>query len=74
MAKISSKSVDALIEERQATPISPRVSSFGVKCFDDVREAIEFTRAQKRPSFCEAKVTLECAHINMATMLDLCDK
>ena len=66
------KSVDALIEERQATPICPRVEAFGVKVFKTITDAIDFTRTQRLPSFHEAKVTLECAHLNMATMLDLC--
>jgi pyruvate dehydrogenase E1 component alpha subunit len=68
------KSVDALIEERQSMPISSRVSAFGVNVFDNVQKAIEFTREQRKPSFCEVIVELECAHINMATMLDLCSQ
>jgi len=68
------KSVDALIEERQAAPISSRVEAFGITVFNDVQKAIAFTRAQRKPSFCEVKVQLECAHINMATMLDLCSQ
>jgi pyruvate dehydrogenase E1 component alpha subunit len=68
------KSVDALIDERQAMPIASRVSSFGVSVFDQVKDAVTFTRTQGKPSFCEIKVRLECAHINMATMLDLCSQ
>jgi TPP-dependent pyruvate/acetoin dehydrogenase alpha subunit len=66
------KSVDALIDERQAMPISSRVAAFGVTTFDNVKNAIDFCRREKKPVFCEIKVNLECAHINMATMLDLC--
>ena len=68
------KSVDALIEERQAMPISSRVEAFGITVFNNVKDAITFTRTQRKPSFCEVKVQLECAHINMATMLDLCSQ
>jgi len=68
------KSVDALISERQVGEISPKVASFGVSIFNNVREAIEFTRRSRRPSFVEVKVKLKCAHLNMATMLDLCDQ
>jgi pyruvate dehydrogenase E1 component alpha subunit len=68
------KSVDALIEERQAMPISSRVEAFGIAVFNDVQKAIAFTRTQRKPSFCEVKLQLECAHINMATMLDLCSQ
>lgn len=68
------KSVDALITERQATEITPRVAAFGLKTFDNVINAVGYIRANKKPAFCEVKVTLECAHLNMATMLDLCDQ
>jgi pyruvate dehydrogenase E1 component alpha subunit len=68
------KSVDALLSERQAVPIRPRVQSFGLKIFDSVHDAIGNCRADKLPAFVEKKVTIECAHLNMATMLDLCDQ
>jgi pyruvate dehydrogenase E1 component alpha subunit len=68
------KSVDALIEERQAMPIESRVASFGVKCFSTLADAVKVCRAEGVPVFYEAKVRLECAHLNMATMLDLCDQ
>jgi TPP-dependent pyruvate/acetoin dehydrogenase alpha subunit len=68
------KSVDALIEERQATPLVPRVESFGVNCLTTVIDALNYCRLKRMPVFCEVKVTLECAHLNMATMLDLCDQ
>ena len=67
-------SVDSKIKERQATAISPRVKAFGVDVFDGVAEAINFSREKRAPSFSEVKVKLECAHLNMATMLDLCDQ
>lgn len=67
------KSVDSLIEERQATPIIPRVAAFGVATFASVKEAIGYARENRLPAFCEVKVVLECAHLNMATMMDLCD-
>ena len=70
----NSMSVDAHICERQATPIRPRVESFGVKCFDQVHDAIVYCRDNSYPTFCEKNVKLECAHINMATMLDLCER
>lgn len=69
-------SVDARIEERQATPISARVQAFGISTWNysgGVKGALEMAR-KGIPSFYEAKVKLNCAHLNMATMLDLCDQ
>lgn len=68
------KSVDSLIEERQARPIKGRVEAFGVESFVSVGNAISITRATQKPTFCEVQCELECAHLNMATMLDLCDQ
>jgi TPP-dependent pyruvate/acetoin dehydrogenase alpha subunit len=68
------KSVDALLEERQSTPVQPRVKSFGIEVFQSVTKAMTFTREKKAPSFVEVKVKLKCAHLNMATMMDLCDQ
>ena len=68
------KSVDALLEERQSTPIGPRVKPFDIEESNTVEEAMKYTRTNKAPSFVEVKVKLECAHLNMATMLDLCDQ
>lgn len=68
------KSVDSHITERQATPIAPRVQAFGIQTFSyeyGVKGALLLAR-KCAPSFYEAKVKLECAHLNMATMLDLC--
>ncbi len=64
-------SVDAKIEERQATPITQRVQAFGIAARLSVGTALR-SASMGIPSFHEAHVTLECAHLNMATMLDLC--
>ena len=61
-------SVDARIEERQATPLGPRVASFGIDVRRHVAAALMCARAN-RPSFCEMKVTLACDHINMGALL-----
>ena len=55
-------SVDARIEERQATPLAPRVAAFGIDVRKHVAAALMSARAN-RPSFYEAKVKLECDHI-----------
>jgi TPP-dependent pyruvate/acetoin dehydrogenase alpha subunit len=68
------KSVDAHISERQAIDIVTRVNSFGIKIKDTVSSAVTSCRLNKEPTFHEAKVKIECAHLNMATMLDLCDQ
>lgn len=62
------KSVDAKIEERQATPIIPRVAAFGIRISGGVQGAIQMARSG-RPAFHEAKVTLEADHLNMSSML-----
>jgi len=67
-------SVDAHISERQFAPIDARVESFGVRVCSSVSEAINHCREKREPTFCEQNVSLECAHINMATMLDLCER
>lgn len=56
------KSVDALITERQATPLIPRAAAFGMKISSSIAGAIQLARTG-RPSFHEAKVKLECEHI-----------
>lgn len=61
-------SVDSPIEERQATPIVPRVASFGIRISGNVQGALHMARSG-RPSFHEAKVKLECAHIHMANLM-----
>lgn len=63
-------SIDARIEERQMMPIYSRVAVFGIYNAPSLREAIRYARAEC-PSFYEAKVKLECAHINQANMIDL---
>lgn len=64
-------SVDARIEERQATPIAKRVRAFGIWERGDVRDALDTARKLRCPTFCEIKVKLECDHLNMATMLPM---
>lgn len=61
-------SVDSPIAERQAAPIRPRVKSFGIEVRGTVSRAITLARASI-PSFYEADVKLECAHINMGSLL-----
>ena len=61
-------SVDSKIEERQATPLIPRVAAFGIKISHSVQWALHHARFG-RPSFYEAKVKLECDHISMGTLL-----
>ena len=61
------KSVDATIGERQATPLVPRVQSFGIKISSNVVGALQMARSG-RPSFHEAKVKLNCHHIYMANL------
>lgn len=68
------KSVDAHISERQAIEIQARVKAFGINIKESVASAVTNCRANKEPTFHEAKVKIECAHLNMATMLDLCDQ
>ena len=61
------KSVDATIDERQATPLVPRVSTFGIAIAGSVQGAFALARSG-RPSFYEAKVKLEGQHIYMGTL------
>lgn len=61
------KSVDATIEERQATPLVPRVAAFGIHIAGNVQGAFHMARTG-RPSFYEAKVKLEGNHIYMSTL------
>jgi pyruvate dehydrogenase E1 component alpha subunit len=68
------KSVDAHIWERQAVDITPRVKAFGIDVHSNVQSAVNACRNNAFPTFVEVKVILECAHLNMATMLDLCDQ
>lgn len=60
-------SVDARIEERQATPLGPRVQAFGIDVRSHVAAAIMSAR-NHRPAFHEAKVRLECDHIYLSTL------
>ena len=61
-------SVDATLDERQATPLVPRVAAFGVRISGTVRGALELAR-RGEPSFHEAKVKLEGEHIYMANLM-----
>lgn len=61
-------SVDSPIAERQARWLISRVSSFGVAPAMSVSQAIENARTPS-PTFFEAKVKLECDHINMSSLL-----
>ncbi len=65
------KSVDATIKERQAVGITQRVKPFGLKVFSNAKKAILYCKKNKKPAFCEVKVKLKCAHINMSTMTEL---
>jgi TPP-dependent pyruvate/acetoin dehydrogenase alpha subunit len=67
------KSVDAQLWERQTGSLTNKVKSFEVAVFETVEECFKHTREGNGPSFTEQVVKLECAHLNMATMLDLCD-
>ena len=58
-------SVDAKIEERQATPLVPRAAAFGLSISGNVQGALQMARSG-RPAFHEAKVKLEGHHIYMA--------
>lgn len=62
------KSVDSPISERQARSISSRVKAFGIEVRSTVKRAETLAR-HGIPAFHEAKVTLECDHINMSTLL-----
>lgn len=61
------KSVDALLSERQATPLSPRARAFGVLPCDRIVRAMTLAR-MGHPTFHEAVVTLNCDHINMGRL------
>ncbi len=61
-------SVDARLGERQFAGISGRVAAFGLSVRDTVDGALECAR-MGLPAFHEAQVTLECNHIDMASML-----
>ena len=63
-------SIDARIEERQMMPIYSRVLAFGIRPRRTLRAAIKWAR-RGYPAFYEAQITLECAHINQANMIDL---
>jgi|SRR5690349_9706235 len=60
-------SVDAHIEERQASPLGPRVTAFGINVRKHMAAALMSARCN-RPSFYEAKVKLEGDHIYMGRL------
>lgn len=62
------KSVDALITERQAMPITPRVKAFGLMIGQYAEAAMRFAR-QGFPAFHEAHCKLNCDHLNMSSLL-----
>ena len=61
-------SVDSPIEDRQATPLRQRAKAFGLEVRGTVKRAINLAR-EGIPSFYEARVRLECDHINMGSLL-----
>lgn len=61
-------SVDAKIEERQATPLIPRAAAFGLRISGNVQGALQMARSG-RPSFCEVRCKLEGQHIYMANLM-----
>ncbi len=63
-------SVDSPIEERQFENIPHRVGAFGIDISDSVMSCIESAR-HGTPSFYEAKVNLECDHMNLSVMRPL---
>lgn len=65
----NSMSVDARIEERQATLLRPRVEAFGIECFGSIMNAVNITRTFCKPTLCEIRVKLECDHLNLSTLL-----
>lgn len=60
-------SVDSPIADRQATPITQRVKSFGIEVRSTVQRAIRLAR-EGIPSFCEMHVNLNCQHIYLANL------
>jgi len=61
-------SVDSPISERQATPLAPRASAFGMRISSNVQGAMAMARSG-RPSFCECRVKMEGQHIYMGSLL-----
>lgn len=62
------KSVDALLSERQATPLVPRAAAFGLRISGSVYGSLRLAR-DGIPSFHEAKVRLEGQHIYMSSLI-----
>ena len=61
-------SVDARLDERQATALKPRAHAFGLRLAQSIEEALSLAR-RGEPSFYERYVTLECDHIAMSYMM-----
>lgn len=61
-------SVDAHISERQATPIAPRVASFGIKIVTKPEWLFNYAR-NGIPAFLEVKCELQCDHLNFDRMM-----
>lgn len=66
------KSVDALITERQAQAITPRVKAFGLAIGQHTEAAMRFAR-DGIPAFHEAKCKLDCDHLNMSVLMPTVD-
>jgi TPP-dependent pyruvate/acetoin dehydrogenase alpha subunit len=65
-------SVDAKFDERQATPLLPRIKAFGLMVAPNVESAVRFARGNE-PSFYEHKCRLACDHLNMSVLLPKVD-
>lgn len=61
-------SVDAPLADRQFGSIRDKARGFGVHVCETVQFAVESCRRLHMPMFHEARVTLQCDHLNMATM------
>ena len=56
-------SVHTHISERQARPIAPRVSAFGVRVCGSIEDAVYAARHTGAPSFAEVRCERLCAHV-----------
>lgn len=66
------KSVDALIAERQAAPMTPKAKAFGLMIGDNTESALRFARSGM-PAFHEHRCKLTCDHLNMSSLLPSVD-
>ena len=60
-------SIDSRIEDRQFAALVPRARAFGMEIATTVAAGVDAAR-HRMPSFYEARVKLQCDHINGATM------